>query len=58
MMNNFIQIKGVVCSDYGFELNGEDCVAASWFNASIPIGTCEVGSKYLNSSGSGYFLNM
>ena len=42
----------LMCSDYGFELNGENCDADSWFNASVPIKTCEVGSKYFNSSGS------
>jgi len=40
-----------ICSDYGFEANGDDCVAASWFNASVPVTTCRVGSQYRASSG-------
>jgi len=42
----------LICSDFGYELSGTDCVAASWFNASVPVTTCEVGKIYHNSSGS------
>jgi len=42
----------LVCSDYGFELTGDVCTAASWFDASVPVTTCQVGHTYRNSSGS------
>jgi len=47
-----VDVRMFVCSDYGFELRGNDCVAASWFNASVPVETCEVGQLYHNSTGS------
>jgi len=48
----------LICSDYGYELSGTgaECVAASWFNASLPVETCEVGQLYRNSSGSVTYL--
>jgi hypothetical protein len=37
--------------DYGYELKGTDCVAGSWFDASVPIIQCEFGETFLNSTG-------
>jgi len=48
-----VNVGVLICSDYGFELNATNhCVAASWFNASVPVVTCEFGQSYRNSSGS------
>jgi len=51
-----LSVRTLMFSDYGFELNGDNCTAASWFNASIPITTCKVGATYHNSSGSVIFV--
>jgi len=43
-------------SDFGFELSAGVCKVASWFNPSIPVTTCKVGSFYSNSSGFVFFV--
>jgi hypothetical protein len=38
-------------SDYGYELKENDCVAAAWFDANIPVHDCEFGERIDKSTG-------